>query len=142
MSCCGEREKGPPERKQRWEFIELNDFRSTSFLTPLAYGWLWFMALVSIAVYAVDTFTAVNLLIFDRWSSQVQPAIPFKYSKWIFAGCIICSFSLLIYEWVRAIRVVKRDGVAASYMDPIAMSVQSMWPLPIWSSCCAESWQS
>ncbi|KAF2485708.1 hypothetical protein BDY17DRAFT_241978, partial [Neohortaea acidophila] len=126
MSCCGDREKGPPEKKQRWEFIELSDFRSTSCWNFIAYGWLWFMGAVGVAVYAVDTFTAVNLLIFNRWSSQVQPVIPFKYSKWIFAICIFISYALCFYEWVRAIRVIKRDGVAASYMDPIANSLQSM----------------
>lgn len=126
MGCCGDREKGPPERKQRWEFIELNDFRNKSFWTVLAYIWLWFMGFVGVAVYAVDTFTAVQLLVFDRWSSQVKPWIPFQYSKWIFAGCILFSWTLLIYEWIRAIRVVKRGGVAASYMDPLAASLQSM----------------
>ena len=128
MGCCGEREKGPPEQKQKWEFINLPDFRNKSVWTVLAYGWLWLMAFVGIAVYAVDTFTAVNLLAFDKWSSQVQPWLPFKYSKWIFAVCILLSWALCIYEWIRAIRVIKRGGVAASYMDPLAASLQSMRP--------------
>lgn len=126
MLGFGEREKGPPERKQRWAFIELDDFKCTSFWTYLAYGWLWFMGFVGVAVYAVDTFTAINLLAFDQWSSQVKPQIPLKYSKWIFSICIFVSWALLIYEWFRAIRVIKKDGVAASYMDPIAASLQSM----------------
>ena len=128
MGCFGDREKGPTEQKQRWEFIELGDFKNSSFWTGLAYGWLWFMAIVSIAVYGVDTFTAVNLLAFDKWSSQIQPWLPFQYSKWIFAGCILLSWVLCVYEWVRAIRVIKRGGVAASYMDPLAASLQSMRP--------------
>ena len=119
-------EKGPPERKQKWEFITLSDFRSKSVWTGIAYGWLWFMAFVSVAVYAVDTFTAVQLLAFDKWGSQVQPKIPFYVSKWIFAGCIFLSWALCIYEWIRAIRVIKRGGVAASYMDPVAASLQCM----------------
>ena len=126
MGCFGDKEKGPPEKKQRWAFIELNDFKCTSFWTYLAYGWLWFMGFVGVAVYGVDTFTAINLLAFDKWNSEVEPKIPFKYSKWIFAGCIFLSWALLIYEWIRAMRVIKRDGVAASYMDPIAASLQSM----------------
>jgi hypothetical protein len=126
MGCCGDREKGPPERKQKWEFINLQDFRNKSFWTVLAYIWLWCMGGVGVAVYAVDTFTAVQLLVFDRWSSQVKPWIPFNYSKWIFAGCILFSWALLIYEWIRALRVIRRGGVAASYMDPLAASLQSM----------------
>lgn len=129
MGCFGgDREKGPPEHKQEWEFINLPDFKNRSCWTPVAYIWLWLMALVAIAVYGVDTFTAVNLLVFDKWSSQVDPVIPFKYSKWIFAICILLSWALCIFEVLRAIRVIRRGGVAASYMDPIGGSLQCMRP--------------
>lgn len=83
---------------------------------------------MAVAVYAADTFTAVNLLAFDKWASEIQPAIPFKYSKWIFAVCIIISWSLCAFEWIRAIRVIRRGGVAESYMDPLAVTLQSMRP--------------
>ena len=126
MGCNGSRERGPPEPTAKWEFITLSDFKSTSSWAPLAYAWLWLMAFVAVAVYAVDTFTAINLLAFDRWSSQVQPDIPFKYSRWIFAGCILLSWVLCFYEWFRAIRNIRRGGVADSYMDPLAASLQSM----------------
>ncbi|KAK5729988.1 Potassium transporter [Elasticomyces elasticus] len=128
MGCGSVREKGPPEHSQQWSFITLSDFRRTSAWTPLAYIWLWCMGLVGIAVYAVDTFTAVNLLAFDKWSGQVQPVVPFKYSKWIFAACILLSWLLCFYEWFRAIRVIKRGGVAQSYMDPLAVTLQSIRP--------------
>ncbi|KAK4958264.1 Potassium transporter [Elasticomyces elasticus] len=128
MGCGSAREKGPPEHSQQWSFITLSDFRRTSAWTPLAYIWLWCMGLVGIAVYAVDTFTAVNLLAFDKWNGQVQPVVPFKYSKWIFAACILLSWLLCFYEWFRAIRVIKRGGVAQSYMDPLAVTLQSIRP--------------
>lgn len=86
------------------------------------------MAVVSVAVYAADTFTAVNLLAFDKWSSQIKPALDMKYSKWIFAVCILLSWALAVYEWMRALRVIRRGGVAESYMDPLAVSLQSMRP--------------
>ncbi|KAK4905833.1 Potassium transporter [Elasticomyces elasticus] len=108
--------------------ITLNDFRSTSASTPLAYMWLWFMTIVAVAVYALDTFTAVNLLVFDNWSGQVKPEVHFKYSKWIFAVCICLSWAMCFYEWFRAICVIKRGGVAQSYMDPVAVTLQSMRP--------------
>lgn len=82
------------------------------------------MFIVSISVYAVDTFTAVNLLAFDKWAGQIKPEIPLNISRWIFAGCIILSFVLLIYRWVRAIRVMRQGGVAKSYLDPLAVRVQ------------------
>ncbi|KAK5108420.1 hypothetical protein LTR62_008307 [Meristemomyces frigidus] len=127
MGCCGgDREKGPPEHTQKWDFITLSDFKATSVWTTLAYIWVWFMAIVAVAVYGVDTFTAVNLLVFDKWSSQIDPAVPFKYSKWIFAACILLSWVLCFYEWFRAIRVMRRGGVAESYMDTLAVTLQSM----------------
>ena len=76
-------------------------------------------------MYGVDTFTAVNLLAFSRWASQIKPEIPFNISKWIFAGCILFSFVLLIFRWIRAVRVIKSGGIAQSYLDPIAVRVQS-----------------
>ncbi|KAH0547891.1 hypothetical protein GP486_008368, partial [Trichoglossum hirsutum] len=81
---------------------------------------------ISVSVYAIDTFTAVNLLVFKRWSSEVKPFIPISVSRWIFSACIILSWIILFFEWVRAIRVMKRGGVAESYLDPLAVRVQSI----------------
>ncbi len=83
------------------------------------------LVLTSLTVYAVDTFTAVNLLAFDKWSG-IKPWFPLHISKWVFAGCIIFSFVLLAFEWLRAIRVMRRGGVAESFLDPLAVIVQSV----------------
>lgn len=84
------------------------------------------MLIVSISVYAVDTFTAINLLVFDKWAGQIKPEIPLNISRWIFAGCIILSFVLLVYRWMRAVRVMRQGGVAKSYLDPLAVRIQSI----------------
>ena len=78
------------------------------------------------AVYLVDAFTAANLLFFNRWSGQVQPLIPFNIARWVFAGCIMLSWVLLVYRWIRAVRVMRSGVVAASYLDPLAVRVQSI----------------
>lgn len=106
----------------------LRDFTSTSCLSPLSYGILYIFLLISIAVYAVDCFTAVNLLFFNRWSGQVKPVISFKIARWIFAACILLSLVLLVYRWVRALRVIKSGVIAASYLDPLAVRVQCIRP--------------
>jgi hypothetical protein len=93
-------------------------------MTPLAYGYLWASLLVSVAVYGVDTFTAVQLLAFNNWASQIQPAISIEISRWIFSICIILSWVNLGYEYWRAIRVMKRGAVAESYLDSLAVRVQ------------------
>ncbi|KAK5284118.1 Potassium transporter, partial [Cryomyces antarcticus] len=120
MGCGDDREEGKVLEEQKWDYITLSDFKSTSCWEGFSYGWLWFMAIVSIAVYGADTFTAVNLLVFNKWSSQIQPAIKFDVSKWIFAVCIILSWALCAYERFRAIRVIRRGGVAESFLDPLA----------------------
>lgn len=33
-----------------------------------------------------------------------------------------------MFEWLRAIRVIRNDGVADSYLDPIAVMAQSIRP--------------
>lgn len=82
------------------------------------------MLFVSISVYGVDTFTAINLLAFNKWAGQIQPSIPLKYSRWVFSGCIILSFVLLIYRWLRALKVMRGGKVAKSYLDPLAVRVE------------------
>ncbi|KAF2760179.1 hypothetical protein EJ05DRAFT_498144 [Pseudovirgaria hyperparasitica] len=128
MGCMGRDSEKVVSEDQKWAYITLSDFRSKSCLAGFSYVWLWILTLISIGVYAADTFTAVNLLAFDRWSSQVRPVIPFVYAKWIFAGAIIFSFALLAFEWVLAIRALRRGGVVDTYMDPLAAIVQSIRP--------------
>lgn len=126
MGCCGDREKGPPEATAKWDFINLSDFKSTSSWNTLAYIWVWVLAIVAVAVFAADTFTAVNLLAYNRWTSQVRPVVPIEYARWIFAGCILFGFVLYIFSWIMAIRTIKRGGIAESYMDPLAATLNCM----------------
>lgn len=128
MACCGDREKGLVNvaADQKWDYINLSDFRSTSCLTPFSYAWLWILVLISCAVYAADAFTAVNLLAFNKWSSQVQPKVPFEVAKWIFAITIIISYVFLIYRGIRAFRVMRSGSVTECYLEPMAAIWQSM----------------
>ncbi|KAL4791685.1 hypothetical protein BDV19DRAFT_370120 [Aspergillus venezuelensis] len=127
MPCFGDREKGGPVAlEEQWDYINLSDFKSESCLSLFSYFFLFVLLIVSIAVYAVDTFTAVTLLAFSRWAGQIEPAIPFKYSRWIFAACILLSFALLAYRWLRAIRAIRSGSVAKSYLDSLAARVQSI----------------
>lgn len=83
-------------------------------------------------IFIVDTFTAVNLLVFDRWTG-IDPAIPIHISRWIFAACIILSWVLCLWEWIRAIRVIRGNNVVDSYLDPLAATLQSIRPDANWS---------
>ncbi|KAH7074135.1 hypothetical protein FB567DRAFT_190593 [Paraphoma chrysanthemicola] len=127
MGCCGDREKGLiVSDEQKWDYINLSDFKSTSCLAPFSYAWLWILVIVSCAIYGADAFTAVNLLAFSKWNSQVKPAVPFDVAKWIFAITIIISYVFLLYRYFRALRVVKSGSVTECYLEPLAAIWQSM----------------
>ncbi|KAL4895022.1 hypothetical protein BDV59DRAFT_159246 [Aspergillus ambiguus] len=128
MPCCGDREKGPVSMEEKWDYINLTDFKSESCWTPFSYFFLYVFLLISLAVYAVDTFTAVNLLAFSRWAGQIKPTIPFTISRWIFAVCIIISFVLLVLRWLHAIRAIRSGSIAQSYLDSLAVRIQSIRP--------------
>ena len=66
------------------------------------------------------------MLFFNRWSGQVKPIIEFKIARWLFAACILLSLVLLVYRWFRALRVIKSGVVVASYLDPLAVRIQSI----------------
>ncbi|CCC13128.1 hypothetical protein SMACR_06346 [Sordaria macrospora] len=123
------RRKVTVQPEQKWDFISLNDFKSTSIFTPLAYAYLWVSICISCAVYVVDIFTMVQLLAFkQQWSSQVQSAsiIPPDVSKWIFTICIILSAVNLIYEHIRANRAMRTGSVAESFLDHLAAKLESL----------------
>ncbi|KAJ5773148.1 hypothetical protein N7457_008044 [Penicillium paradoxum] len=126
MLCSGDREKGDVAMEEKWDYVNLNDFKSESCWTPFSYFFIWVFLFVSLAVYGVDTFTAVNLIAFSRWSGRVEPAIPFYISRWIFAACIIASFVLLAYRWIHAIRAIRSGSITRSFLDPLAVRIQSI----------------
>ena len=47
-------------------------------------------------------------------------------TKWIFAACIIASFVNLVFEWIRAARVVRRGNIAECYLDNLAVRWESI----------------
>ncbi|KAK4175287.1 hypothetical protein QBC36DRAFT_26361 [Triangularia setosa] len=119
---------------EKWDFISLNDFKSTSCWAPFAYGILVASMFLSLTVYAVDGFTAYQLLAFNKWSSQIEPTqvIPFEVTKWIFAGCIILSVVNLCYEHLRANRIMRRGSVAECFLDHIAQRMECLRPTSGW----------
>mgnify|MGYP002350945462 CR=1 FL=1 len=127
MGCLSHRKKETVEfGDQKWEYVSLNDFKARGCGPGFAYGWLWFLLIISVAVYVVDSIVAVNLLIFDRWSSSIEPGIPLHISKWIFSVCILLSFVNLGFEAWRAFRVIKRGNVVQSFLDPLAVRWESI----------------
>lgn len=131
MGCFGSRYKeGEVKAAQKWDYINLNDFRSSSCFTPISYGVLWIMLGVSVACYVADFSTMLNLALWDNFSSIAPPKISGSQEipRWTFTGCIILSYVLLVYRWIKAIRAMRSGGVAKCYLDPLAARVLSVRP--------------
>lgn len=105
----------------------ISDFRSSSGFTVAAYIYVYISILISLAVYGIDSFTAVSLLAFGKWTSSINPntIIDFNIQKIIFSACIIASFVNLAFEHIRAWRIMKRGSVAESYLDNLAVKMES-----------------
>jgi hypothetical protein len=84
------------------------------------------LAITGCVVYALDTFVLVNLLAFDNWPSQIEPKIDYNVQKWVFVGCILFSWALLLYEFRRAFRVMKQESVTEDYLDDVAVILQTI----------------
>ena len=108
----------------KWK--NLDDFHSRSCWTPLCYVTLWIHLFISGAVYAVDAFVAINLLIFSKWPDTIKPALPFNFSRWVFVACFIVSSLLLAFRYLHTTRVIKSGSIAESYLDPLTVRVQSI----------------
>ncbi|OBT38794.1 hypothetical protein VE00_10928 [Pseudogymnoascus sp. WSF 3629] len=122
---CARKKAKDIKLEEKWDFISLQDFKSSSFFEYLAYGYLWLSLVISVAVYGVDTFTAYNLIALNKFTS-IEPVIKLDISKWIFAGCIIASWVNVIYEHIRAHLIIKRGAVAESYLDSLAVRLQAI----------------
>lgn len=103
--------------------IDIHRFRKhlCSFLS--SYAWMWILIVLLLAMLGADCYTAVCLLVFLEWLSEIQPSIPLSTARWIFVVCIILSFVLLVYHWVQAIAVIRTGRVADIYMTPIARNL-------------------
>ena len=88
---------------------------------------MYISIIVSIAVFASDVYTAVVLIAFDRWSSQIKPFISISISRWIFAGCIILSVILYIYDFLVVWPVMKGKNVSLNYTNPISRNLYSIY---------------
>ena len=121
-----DQEKADVAAEHKWDYFNLSDFKSTSCWSPFSYAILYISLAISIAVYVVDIFTCSQLLLFDHWSGQIQPKVPFEISRWVFTACILLSLVLLVWRWFKALRAIRSGGVANSFLDPLAVRVQSI----------------
>jgi len=101
----------------KFDYVELSDFRKNSLFAYIGYVWIHIQILKSCAIYCSELWTAVSLLAFNKWNSSVQPKIPFAISKWIFSGCIIFSYLLLVRDLWISRRILRSRDIATAYFN-------------------------
>lgn len=87
---------------------------------------MYIRLLISIAVFASDIYTAIVLLAFHKWSSEINPSVPIHISRWIFAGCIILSTLLVFVEFMIAIHIVREKNISRTYTNTMARKIYSI----------------
>ncbi|PWN19288.1 hypothetical protein BCV69DRAFT_251608, partial [Microstroma glucosiphilum] len=135
--CCGsadwKREEVPDHK---FDFIDVRDYHNTGLWTRTRYGFLFVLVIKSIAVYIADIYTAVTLLAFNKFNGSIYTevennpdntvAVPIKYGKWIFFGCILFSFLLLAYEAHKSRAIIRSRDISYAYTNVMANNYYSL----------------
>ncbi|GAA5873073.1 hypothetical protein JCM1840_007315 [Sporobolomyces johnsonii] len=136
MCCSGAQWKRENVPDHKFDFIDVSQFHSNGCGSRLSYGWLWALFIKSIAVYIADIYTLVALLASNRWSASVLQSnaakagttssnvleVPFSIGKWIFFGCIIFSFLLLLWEARKARAIVKSRDISYAFTNVMSQN--------------------
>ncbi|GAA6033615.1 hypothetical protein JCM8097_001486 [Rhodosporidiobolus ruineniae] len=136
MCCSNAKWKREVVPDHKFDFIDVSQFHTTACGTRLTYGWLWLMFIKSIAVYVADIYTLVALLASNRWSASILQSdaaksestssdvlqVPFKIGKWIFFGCIIFSFLLLLWEARKARAIIKSRDISYAFTNVMSQN--------------------
>ncbi len=116
----------------QFDFIDVRDYRSTTFFSRFRYALVWTIVIKSFAVYIADIYTAVTLIAMGRFNSSIYKTctsedgsdnpvyVPIEYAKWIFFGCILFSFFLLAYEAHRARAIVRSRDISYAFTNVMA----------------------
>ena len=105
--------------------VNIKKFHNTKFSTVITYMIILVMKVLAIILLAADVYTCLNILVFHHWSSQYYEPYANGIAKWIFTGCIIFQFLLLLYHWIWAIRAYRSKNIALAYVNGIARTLYS-----------------
>lgn len=87
-------------------------------------------------MYIADVYTAIALLASNRWSNSILQSdaakssttlqVPFTIGKWVFTGCIILSFLLLLWEARKARAIIKSRDISYAFTNVMSQDYYSM----------------
>ncbi|BGP28077.1 vacuole protein [Rhodotorula toruloides] len=134
MCCSSAKWKREVVPDHKFDFIDVGQFRSRACGSRLSFALSWFFFFISLAVYVADTYTLIALLASNRWSGQILQSeaaqgdtnasnvleVPFNIGKWIFFGCIVLSYLLLLWEARKARAIVKSRDISYAFTNVMA----------------------
>ncbi|KAL7416974.1 hypothetical protein BDY24DRAFT_376092 [Mrakia frigida] len=142
--CCNAKWKREIVPDHKFDFLNVQEYHSTTFFTRLRYVWLYIMVLITVGVYCANIYTAVTMLVADGWQNSIfgkcveecAVKISVDVGKWIFVGCIIFSFLLLGYETHKARKVVASRDISYAFTNVMANGYYSLRSYPHFCFFC------
>jgi len=137
MCCSGPTWKREVVPEHKFDFVDTRDYRENTFWTSLRYLWLYIVVIKSFLVYVSDIFTAVTMLTTNQWTNNIYEKcnvpqasctinINFSAGKWIFVGCIILGFLLVIYEARKARKIILSRDISYAFTNVMANNYYSL----------------
>ncbi|KAJ1569280.1 hypothetical protein HK096_003615 [Nowakowskiella sp. JEL0078] len=131
----------------KFDYIDVNEFHTTSIIARIRYCVPFFMAMKSIFVYMADitsmaltfawladsdctTNTSLAGSYCERQKARSNDIIPFKVRPWIMLVSVGLSFLLLFLDWRKAWVIIKSRDIAHTFTSNIASRYYSLKSYP------------
>jgi hypothetical protein len=134
MCCSTAKWKREVVQDHKFDFVDVESFRDNSPILRIKYALLFVLVLKAILIYSLDVGTAYQLIsnpdMFTKKTASEAPnktlVIPADVRKWLYVVSIVASFSLLIWEWRKARRIIASRDIAYAYTNVVAYRYYSI----------------
>lgn len=120
----------------KFDFVDTRDYHTDAIGTRLQYVWKYVLLIKSFAVYLSDLFSAITMLTTKQWSNGIFEqckaknldncvVVDFSVGKWIFVGCIIFGYLLLMYEAWKAKKIILSRDISYTFTNVMAQNYYS-----------------
>lgn len=109
-----------------FDVVRVDDFHNHNCSTMFWYFYMWILVFLAFVLLAVDIYSCLNILVFHKWATDDYKPYAYSIAKWIFTGCIIFEFVLLIYCWIWAIHIYRTKNIAMVYLNSICKKIYSI----------------
>lgn len=112
--------------RNTFDIINIDFFVNYRITTLLGYISIFLFLILKIAFLASDIYTAVRLIVFNTWTSEIQPFISYTICRWLFFACIVLSVVLYVYGFIRAILVCRTRNISLTFINKTSQFLYSL----------------